>query len=215
MSKVVHLIRSARLETSDVWSHGALCGNTVNVSLRFDSALPENATEDRSKVTCRSCLRQMHLLSPYNRAELKSKVSKAPDFGETWKEREAIAEKTAKIDFGCGFEGNTCKAMRENRRGCCCQLCNSRHGFLEKIKPSAFNEILSLFDRVWGFWRPGKGCILPRKWLSPTCLFFACLPFMKETDRHDLVQIYISAGKPKSISDALAVTLMDAEIHTL
>jgi hypothetical protein len=84
----------------------------------------------------------------------------------------------------------------------------------EKIKPSAFSEVLSSFDRVWGFWRPGKGCILPRKWQSPTCLFFGCLPFMKKKDRHDLVQISASAGDPKAISNALAVTLMDAELHS-
>src|SRR6266436_8968356 len=105
--------------------------------------------------------------------------SRAPDFGESWEVREAIAENIAKIDFGCDFKGNTCRAMREDRRGCCCESCKSRHGFLEKIKPSALNKVLSLFDNVWGFWRPGKGCILPRKWQSPTCLFFACLPFMK------------------------------------
>jgi hypothetical protein len=214
MSKAIHLVNSARLEISNrVRSLCALCGQFVDVSLRCDSPLPENATEDRSKVTCRSCLRLMRSPSRYDRAELRRKVSNAPDFGETWEEREAIAEKTAKIDFGCDFKGNTCSAMRENRRGCCCQSCKSRHGFLEKIKPSAFNEILFLFDRVWGFWRPGEGCILPRKWQSPTCVFFACLPFMKEKDRHDLVQISVSAGKPKSITDALAVTLMDAEIH--
>ena len=214
MTKTIHLVHCARLEISDVLSLCALCGNSVDVSLRFDSPLPENATEDRRKVTCRSCLRLMRSPSRYDRAELRRKVSNAPDFGETWEEREVIAEKTAKIDFGCDFKGNTCRAMRENRRGCCCQSCKSRHGFLEKIKPSAFSEILSLFDRVWGFWRPGEGCILPRKWQSPTCVFFACLPFMKEKDRHDLVQISVSAGKPKSITDALAVTIMDAEIHT-
>lgn len=214
MGKTIHLVNSARLENSDVWSLCALCGNTVNVSLRYDSPLPGNVTEDRSRVTCRSCLRLMRSASPYDRAELRRKVSNAPDFGETWEQREAIAEKTAKIDFGCDFKGNTCRAMRENRRGCCCQSCKSRHGFLEKIKPSAFNEILSLFDRVRGFWRPGEGCILPRKWQSPTCLFFACLPFMKEQDMQDLVKISESAGNPKSISDALAVALMDAEIHT-
>jgi len=155
----------------------------------------------------------MGVPSPYDRAELQSKVSSAPDFGETWEEREANAEKTATIDFGCDFKGNTCRAMRENRRGCCCQSCKSRHGFLEKIKPSAFNEILSLYDRVWGFWRPGVGCILPRKWLSPACLFYACLPFMKEQDRHDLVQISESAGNPEAIGKALAVALMDAQNH--
>ena len=171
-----------------------MCGQFVEVSLHYGSALPENATEDRSKVTCRSCLHLIRFPSPYQIRELESKVSNMPDFGKTWAEREAIARQTAKIDFGCDFKGNTCRAMRENRRGCCCQSCNYRHGFLEKIKPSAFNEILSSFDRVWGFWRPGKGCMLPRKWQSPTCLFFGCLPFMKKKDRHDLVQISASAG---------------------
>lgn len=213
MSKTIHLVHSARLEISDVWSLCALCGNYVKVSLRYDSPLPDNVTEDRSKVTCRSCLRLMRSPSPYDRAELKSKVSNLPDFGETWEEREVLAEKTAKINFGCDFKGNTCRAMRDNRRGCCCESCKSRHGFLEKIRPSAFSEILSSFDRVWGFWRPGKGCILPRKWQSPTCLFFACLPFMKKKDWRDLVQISASAGDPKPILNALNVALMDAEIH--
>ena len=214
MSKTIHLVSSPRLEITDVRSLSALCGHLVDVSLCCESPLPDNATEDRSKVTCRSCLRLMPSPSPYDRAELRRKVSNTPDFGETWEEREVIAENIAKIDFGCDFEGNTCRAMRENRRGCCCRSCRSRLGFLEKIKPSAFAEILPRFDRVWGFWRPGEGCVLPRKWQSATCLFFGCLPFMKEKDRHDLVQIYESAGKPKSISEALAVTLMDAEIHT-
>jgi len=37
---------------------------------------------------------------------------------------------------------------------------------------------------------------------------------MKEKDRHNLVQMSVSAGEPKPICDALAVTLMDAKIHT-
>jgi hypothetical protein len=213
MSKTIHLVNRARLEKSEVWSFCALCGQSVKVSLRYDSPLPGNATEDRSRVSCRSCLRLMRFPSPYDRAELQSKVSNAPDFGKTWEEREAITEKTAKINFGCDFEENTCRAMRENYRGCCCQSCNSRHGYLQKIKPSAFNEILSLFDRVWGFWRPGVGCILPRKWQSPTCLFYACLPFMKESDRHDLVQISESAGNPKPIGEALVLAAADAQSH--
>ena len=139
-------------------------------------------------------------------------MSNAPDFGKTWEEREAIAEKTATIDFGCAFDGNTCRAMRENRRGGCCQSCNSRHGYLGAIKPSAFNEILSLFDRVWGFWRPGVGCILPRKWQSSVCVFFACLPFMSEKDRHDLVQISESAGNPEPVSKALAVAFTNQKL---
>jgi hypothetical protein len=60
MSKVIHLVQRARLEIRDVWSLCALCGNSVSVSLRYDSPLPENATEDRSKVTCRSCLMGAH-----------------------------------------------------------------------------------------------------------------------------------------------------------
>lgn len=198
MKKTIHLIQRARLQIRDEWSLCALCGNSINVSLRCDSPLPENATEDRSKVTCRSCLRLMRFPSSRDRAELESKVSNAPDFGKTWEEREPIAEETARIDFGCDFKGNTCKAMRVNRRGCCCQSCNSSHGYLEAIKPSAFNEILSLFDRVWGFWRPGVGCILPRKWQSSVCLLFACLHFMKENDMHGLVQISQTAGNPKA-----------------
>jgi hypothetical protein len=213
MTKIIHLVRHARLELRDVWSMCALCGNSVKVSLRYDSLLPENATEDRSKVTCRRCLRRMRSPSSRDRAELQSKVSDTPDFGQTWEEREAIAEKTAKIDFGCDFKGNTCKAMREVKRGGCCQSCKDSHGYLETIKPSAFSEILSLFDSVWGFWRPGIGCRLPRKWQSSVCLFFACVPFMKDKDRRGLVQISVSAGNPQPISKAFAETRTHAQIH--
>jgi hypothetical protein len=214
MSKTIHLVHRARLEISDVWSLSALCGNSIHVSLRYESPLPENATEDRGKVTCHSCLRLMRFPSPHDRAELQSKVRNTPDFGETWEQREAIAQSTANIDFGCDFKGNTCRAMRENYRGCCCQSCNSRHGYLETINPSALDEILPLFDRVWGFWRPGVGCILPRKWQSPTCLFYACLAFMQKQDGHHLVQISKSAGNPKAIDNALALAFMEARIQT-
>ena len=200
MNRTIHLVQRARLQIRDERSLRALCGNSGNVSLRYDSPLPENATEDRSKVTCRSCLRLMRFPSRRDRAELESKVSNTPDFGKTWEERETIAEETARIDFGCDFKGNTCRAMRENSRGCCCQFCNSSHEYLEAIKPPAFNEILSLFDRVWGFWRPGVGCILPRKWQSSVCLFFACLPFMKKNDMQGLVQISKTVRNPKALT---------------
>jgi hypothetical protein len=153
----------------------------------------------------------MRFPSSRDRAELESKVSNAPDFGKTWEEREATAEKIARINFGCDFKENTCKAMRENSCGCCCQSCNSSHGYLEAIKPSAFNEILPLFDRVWGFWRPDVGCILPRKWQSSVCLFFACLQFMKENDRRGLVQISNTAGNPEAINKALALACMGTQ----
>jgi len=85
MSKTVPLVNTARLEISNnVRSHCALCGQFVDISLRCDSPLPGTVTEDRSKVTCRSCLRLMRSPSPYDRAELRRKVSNAPDFGETW-----------------------------------------------------------------------------------------------------------------------------------
>ena len=64
-----------------------------------------------------------------------------------------------------------------------------------------------------GFGVLEKGGILPRKSQSATGPFFACLPFMKQKDRHDLVQISQSAGQPKSIGEALAMTLWDAQIH--
>ena len=105
MIKTIHLVQRARLEITDAWSLSALCGHSIHVSLRYDSPLPENATEDRSKVTCRSCLRLMRFPPPYDRADLKSKVSNAPDFGETWEEREAIAEKTAKITLDAISKG--------------------------------------------------------------------------------------------------------------
>jgi|SRR5215469_9018516 len=144
MSLIIHLVPHAAWK-SETNGPSVRCVEAPLRSLRYNAPLPGNASEDRSKVTSGSCLRLIRFASSRDRAELQSRVSNAPHFGKTWDEREVIAERTATIDFGRDFRGDTCRAMRENKRGCCCQSCHSSHGYLEAM---IINHIPQLFSHA-------------------------------------------------------------------
>lgn len=91
-----------------------------------------------------------------------------------------LAERTADIDFGCDFGPHGCAAHhydspKEAVKGkCCCTGCAGALGYLKVISRSDLKDIASMYDKRDGFWRKGKGCILPRQMRSPICLTFAC-----------------------------------------
>jgi len=114
---------------------------------------------------------------------------------ETWSER---AEKTASIDFGCDFDASGICANRRayapspDLQMCCCSGCASAHGYLTAIPPNTAPYYARLFHKVTGFWREGKGCFLPRKFRSRTCLGFHCFSkvnICRYLDTGELVQI--------------------------
>lgn len=97
-----------------------------------------------------------------------------------------FAELTKYIDYSCNFNEN---GLCDNRRRqikkkptvketrCCCYDCGNSMGYLREL-PNDYNMLLEYarhFDRRNGFWLPSKGCILPRKLRSETCLTFACM----------------------------------------
>ena len=102
----------------------------------------------------------------------------------SWRTWERLANITEHIDYGCVFnKSGRCKnkhfpklssipKVRLVFKRCCCEHCND--GYLERIPKSAEKEILSLWSPHSGFYRKGKGCILPRKWRSEVCLVFWC-----------------------------------------
>ena len=91
---------------------------------------------------------------------------------------------TGKIDFRCDFKDGKCVEYRNriehrDRKGesrCCCGSCAVTIGFLTKepISAEQVKAALRLYDHGTGFWREGKGCILPRKHRSFICLRHAC-----------------------------------------
>ena len=59
---------------------------------------------------------------------------------------------------------------------CCCAGCHTtvgHHYTLPKQK-NLRRKIAKYFNDRTGFWRPGKGCILPRKYRSSVCIGYVC-----------------------------------------
>jgi hypothetical protein len=107
----------------------------------------------------------------------------------------SILAATGLIDFGCEFvnDGTTTGCFcRQGREECCCENCAVSYGYFPTYaygnkrvlaSPKMINTYNRLFDTNSGFWRPDKGCILPRKYRSMTCVFFNCLDQKGEKDR--------------------------------
>jgi hypothetical protein len=111
-----------------------------------------------------------------------------------------LAKLTESLDFGCGFDKfgrcrNYKDASPDKPVMCCCNGCFNSLGYLKTLPTGGWSRNsddrlanLKLFARHFsekaitldgytrkiGFWRPGKGCILPRIHRSPTCLTYTC-----------------------------------------
>jgi hypothetical protein len=97
----------------------------------------------------------------------------------SWEEYEKRASLTEFISFDCQFNKNgVCKSrisvLGEDSKKGCCGGCASRAGFHSVINPKWLPTLEREFDKVNGFWRKGKGCILPRKMRSLICLTTVC-----------------------------------------
>jgi hypothetical protein len=60
------------------------------------------------------------------------------------------------------------------RQMCCCSICRTSVGHFNHINMSDIDMLASRFDPDIGFWRKGKGCVLPRAKRSTVCLGFMC-----------------------------------------
>jgi hypothetical protein len=110
---------------------------------------------------------------------------------------ESHAALAGTMDFGCDFDSDGwCLGERASKekglyppicevpkgkeymhRMCCCKCCYESLGYLNSNR-FLFSEDIptyeKLFKRKIGFWRRGKGCVLPRKLRSKTCQGFVC-----------------------------------------
>lgn len=59
---------------------------------------------------------------------------------------------------------------------CCCGGCAGSVGHADTFPKDTryLEEMASYFNAETGYWRKGKGCILPRKYRSVTCLLYNC-----------------------------------------
>lgn len=99
----------------------------------------------------------------------------------TWTQYRKLAQLTGEIIFRCGFDKQgKCKGSRDEDGSwlqgprCCCSGCALSLGYLKKVSKGQANVIRKLWDKATGFWKKGKGCTLPHKYRSPTCLSFLC-----------------------------------------
>lgn len=90
-----------------------------------------------------------------------------------FEELESLKMLTESIDFGCNFNKKGGCRNTDNER-CCCTSCKSSHGHFRIIRQSDVPRLARHFDERTGFWRKDKGCILPRKLRSITCITYNC-----------------------------------------
>lgn len=102
---------------------------------------------------------------------------------------EALKELTGDLDFGCNFnKEGLCRSYADfktkKRNMCCCGSCQGATGHLSTIRQSRIPQYARLFSKKTGFWREGKGCILPRALRSATCVTYTCI-FLDEQGKND------------------------------
>lgn len=83
------------------------------------------------------------------------------------------------FNYPCEFKDGKCIEYKESAK-CCCHNCAFSIGHLRNIRIPVFRELkliskyARLFDIEDGFWRENKGCILPYKMRSITCIIYMC-----------------------------------------
>lgn len=102
------------------------------------------------------------------------------DYNIPWDYKFWLCSLTEDLNYGCDFVGELCSRDRNSlnkkdsqvNRSKCCSQCQAHMGHILQLPDNEFHlfEIAHRFDEEYGFYRPKMGCILPRKYRSPTCL---------------------------------------------
>lgn len=89
---------------------------------------------------------------------------------------------TKHFEYPCNFKENGGCVSHINSM-CCCNNCAPSVGHLRNIRTSNFpitiTKYSSRYNTKTGFWRPKKGCILPRGLRSITCVAYICYDIEK------------------------------------
>lgn len=110
-------------------------------------------------------------------------------------------------DFGKGTNKNLCKRdvkwtasytngqiKRLQAAGiCCCIGCADTRGHLRSFILESHLDIYNkLYKKVIGFWRPRRGCSLPRELRSSTCLYFNCVNSIEKHSTLDKMRFVLA-----------------------
>ena len=115
-----------------------------------------------------------------------------------------IALMSSFLTFACDFDKKgKCAGGRQSEM-CCCQSCGGTIGYLGSYWPNSTKTLAKYarrFDKITGFWRKGKGCILPRELRSLTCSWHVChntrSAFESRNDEQ-LLELYYLVGEVTS-----------------
>lgn len=79
------------------------------------------------------------------------------------------------VDFQCDINTKTggCKVTPESKK-CCCHNCKNNIGYISFMFEKDILFYSRFFNYQTGFWREGKGCILPHHRRSIVCLTHHC-----------------------------------------
>lgn len=121
---------------------------------------------------------------------------------------EKLKSLTEEINFNCKFgKDGICKRYIGERpvvdikiKMCCCAGCRDRIGFRKIIYLEDISFLAKNFDEKTGYWREGKGCILPREKRSVTCVGYSCIKDWKNlSERHNALLTFL--GKRDTLSN--------------
>ena len=97
-----------------------------------------------------------------------------------------LKEYIGTLDFDCQFKDGKCKRRRNKewegssdlwratKTMCCCSGCAREYGYLQVIAKDYIPNYAEHFSPDTGFWRPKKGCTLPYRLRSTTCVTYNC-----------------------------------------
>ena len=113
-------------------------------------------------------------------------------------EKEKALERLDKSEDGKYFS---------SRLMCCCQRCRGTVGWHRNLPNDYYRlkRIASCFDEETGFWRVNKGCVLPRKYRSSTCLRHSCTE-IKPTKMAQRLLKYLTMSDPQIQNDYYKLT---------
>lgn len=147
----------------------------------------------------------------------------------SWENYFRLANLTKLVDYDCRFTALGCKREKVKRKEkqavlekfetkgetphmlmCCCGGCWHSMGYVSYFPndPRYLKRIAKYYNEKLGFWRVDKGCILPRKYRSPTCLRHSCGPITPGESGGRLMR-YLSMSERQIREDHLKRTGRD------
>ena len=70
---------------------------------------------------------------------------------------------------------------KDSKRGCCANCANSNAHTIGRVPPQEkYLKLKYKFNLKTGYFREGKGCMLPRKYRSGACLMYLCPEIREE-----------------------------------